>query len=61
MALRYDVDILGDEKLVDEIEALRERGSDLKPAFWAVLRKVIVPLAILYWLFRSESNDPPAA
>lgn len=43
MALRYDLDILGDEKLLDDIEALRERASDLKPAFWQVLRRVIVP------------------
>lgn len=41
--MQYQIDILGDEKLRDELDEYQERARDMKPAMRAVLRFVIVP------------------
>lgn len=41
--MRFDVSILGDEALRRDLEQLGDKASDMKPAFWAVLRSVLVP------------------
>lgn len=41
--MRFDIDILGDEDLREELDDLGERAKDMKPAMRAVMRFVIVP------------------
>lgn len=41
--MRYEIDILGGEKLRDELDEFGDKAKDMKPAMRAILRFVIVP------------------
>ena len=39
----FHIDLLGDERVRRDLDALGDRAKDMKPAFWLILRGVIVP------------------